>query len=88
MCTTVFGSGRACPPAEFARRRTGESLQEFPKAGDTVLVSILYDGRGKGSGVKVEGVFWYLFRLRDGRVLRWELYPDRAQALEAAGLRE
>jgi ketosteroid isomerase-like protein len=61
---------------------------EFIEAGDTVVVDVLYDGRGKGSGVRVEGRFWYVFKLRDGKLLRWELYPEKTQALEAAGLRE
>jgi len=60
--------------------------EEFTEAGDSVLVSVLYDGRGKGSGVRVEGRFWYLITLRYGKTVRWELYPERTQALEAAGL--
>ena len=60
--------------------------EEFTEAGDSVLVSVLYDGRGKGSGVRVEGRFWYLITLRNGKTVRWELYPERTQALEAAGL--
>jgi ketosteroid isomerase-like protein len=62
--------------------------EEFTEAGDSVLVSVLYDGRGKGSGVRVEGRFWYLITLRNGKTVRWELYPEGTQALEAAGLRE
>ncbi len=62
--------------------------EEFTEAGDSVLVSVLYDGRGKGSGVRVEGRFWYLITLRNGKTVRWELYPERTQALEAAGLSE
>jgi len=44
--------------------------------------------RGKASGVRIEGRFWYLFTLRKGKVVRWELYPEKVQALEAAGLEE
>ena len=64
------------------------TAEEFTGAGDTVLVSVLYDGRGKGSGVRVEGRFWYVFKYHNGRLWRWELYPERAQAHEAAGSRE
>jgi ketosteroid isomerase-like protein len=64
------------------------TAEEFTEAGDTVVVSVLYNGRGKGSGVKVEGRFWYVMKLRNGKLLRWELHPERSQALEAAGLRE
>jgi ketosteroid isomerase-like protein len=60
--------------------------EEFTDAGDTVLVSVRNDGRGLGSGARVEGTFWYVMKLRYGKLLRWELYPERTQALEAAGL--
>ena len=62
--------------------------EEFTEAGDSVLVRVLYEGRGKGGGVRVEGRFWYLLKLRNGMLLSWRLYPDKAEALEAAGLRE
>jgi ketosteroid isomerase-like protein len=62
--------------------------EEFTDAGDAVVVGVLYEGRGKGSGVRTEGRFWYVFKYLDGRLRRWELYPERAQALEAAGLSE
>jgi ketosteroid isomerase-like protein len=62
--------------------------EEFTEAGDSVLVRVLYDGRGKGSEVRVEGRFWYLFKLRNGRLLSWRLYPEKAEALEALGLSE
>jgi ketosteroid isomerase-like protein len=62
--------------------------EEFTEAGDSVLVRVLYDGRGKGSKVRVEGRFWYLLKLRNGRLLSWRLYPEKAEALEAAGLSE
>jgi ketosteroid isomerase-like protein len=62
--------------------------EEFTEAGDAVVVGVLYEGRGKGSGVRTEGRFWYVFKYLDGRLRRWELYPERAQALEAAGRSE
>ena len=62
--------------------------EEFTEAGDAVVVDVLYDGRGKGSGARIQGRFWYVFKERNGRLSRWELYPDRTQALEAAGLSE
>ena len=42
----------------------------------------------KGSGMRTEGRFWYVFKYRNGRFWRWELWPERTQALEAAGLEE
>ena len=52
------------------------------------VTGVLYEGRGKGSGARTEGRFWYVFKYHDGRLRRWELYPERAQALEAVGLSE
>jgi ketosteroid isomerase-like protein len=62
--------------------------EEFTEAGDNVLVTVLYEGRGKGSGVRIDGRFWYLITLRKGKAVRWELYPERTQAREAAGLKK
>ena len=62
--------------------------EEFTEAGDSVLVRVLYEGRGKGGGVRVEGTFWYLLKLRNEKLLSWRLYPEKAEALEAAGLSE
>jgi hypothetical protein len=38
--------------------------------------------------VEVHGQTGYLYRLRGGKIVRAELYPGRAEALEAAALRE
>jgi ketosteroid isomerase-like protein len=40
------------------------------------------------NGIRVEQDSWNVFTFRDGKVLRWESYWDRANALEAAGLSE
>ena len=34
------------------------------------------------------GTFWFVFGLRDGKVVTMDMYADKAQALEAAGLQE
>ena len=44
--------------------------------------------RGKGSGVELSLPVWSLVELRNGKVFRLRSYPNRAEALEAAGLRE
>jgi ketosteroid isomerase-like protein len=62
--------------------------EEIVGNGDTVVVTLLYDGVGRGSGLRIEGRFWYLNRLRDGMIVYVRLYGDRNKALEAAGLRE
>jgi uncharacterized protein len=62
--------------------------EEFIDAGDTVVVVVRYWGRGRGSGVEVRDRWVYVYELRDARIVCWRLYTDRAEALEAVGLRE
>jgi ketosteroid isomerase-like protein len=45
-------------------------------------------GRGRTSGVEVHGRSGYVYTLRDGKIVRVELFADSAAALEAAGLDE
>ena len=45
-------------------------------------------GKGKHSGVPVDRVVGFAYRIRDGRVWRMRAYPDPNDALEAVGLRE
>ena len=53
-----------------------------------VLVLSLHTGRGKQSGVPIEHELADLFELRDGKVVSFHSYWNRADALEAAGLSE
>jgi ketosteroid isomerase-like protein len=63
--------------------------EEFIDAGDNVFVASRMSGRGRGSGVEVEMRAFAVWTLREGKVSRWRAgYRDRAEALEAAGLRE
>jgi ketosteroid isomerase-like protein len=45
-------------------------------------------GRGAGSGVPVSREVGALWQLRDGKLLKGEIYLDQRQAFEAAGLPE
>ena len=65
-----------------------ETAEEFIDAGDRVVVTALYRGRGRGSGVPIEARFYAVYTLRDSRVVRVDEFTDRAEALEAAGLSE
>jgi ketosteroid isomerase-like protein len=56
--------------------------------GDRVLAFVRYRGIGKGSGVPVDVGNAQLVTLRDGKVIRWAVFGDRAKALEAARLSE
>jgi hypothetical protein len=54
-----------------------------------VLATLRVSGEGAGSGVEVESpAFFQLLEVRDGLVIRARMFQERAEALEAAGLRE
>jgi ketosteroid isomerase-like protein len=61
----------------------------FLNAGrDRVVALYRIVGRGAGSGVPVSREVGALWQLRNGKILKGEIYLDRQEALEAAGLRE
>jgi ketosteroid isomerase-like protein len=63
--------------------------EEFIDAGEAVVVRCRQGGRGKHSGVEVEMPrYWQVYRLRDGRAVRIEVYEDQREALKAVGLEE
>jgi ketosteroid isomerase-like protein len=51
---------------------------------DKIVANQLREMRGKTSGASVAWSFWVVFTFRGGRVLRWEWFTDRDEALEAA----
>jgi uncharacterized protein len=57
-------------------------------AGDRVAVRTHQRGRGKGSGVAVEGETWFVFGFRNGRVAEWRMFGEEREALQAAGLEQ
>jgi ketosteroid isomerase-like protein len=72
------------------------TLEEFHSEDDRFLdagedrVVYLYRvvGRGTGSGVPVSRENAILWQLRDGKLLKGEVFLDQREALEAAGLSE
>jgi ketosteroid isomerase-like protein len=60
----------------------------FIDNGDKVVFAILQRGRPRDSQVAVEGRWWVVDTFRDGRIARVEVFTNRAEALEAAGLSE
>jgi uncharacterized protein len=62
--------------------------EEYIVVGEFVVVLCRYAGRGKGSGVEVESQGAHVWKLRDGKAVRLEVFSSRKKALEAAGLRE
>jgi ketosteroid isomerase-like protein len=55
---------------------------------ERVLVFVHVSAAGEGSGITVENRTAYLLTIRDDAIVRWKLYAERAEALEAAGLQE
>jgi hypothetical protein len=53
-----------------------------------VLVLGGVDLRGKMSGVEMFQKIGFVFRLRDHRLIRMDLFYDQAEALRAVGLEE
>ncbi len=66
----------------------GYEMQEIIDAGASVFVSVRQWGRGKGSGVPVEYRFFQVWTFKNGKVIRFQGFRDKAEALEAAGLSE
>jgi ketosteroid isomerase-like protein len=64
------------------------TVDEVIGTGDHVLVIACFQGRGRGSGVRVEQRLYEVYTLRNGSILRVDEFSDRATALEAVGLRE
>ena len=62
--------------------------EEFIDAGEAVVVRVRISGRGRASAAMLETRLAHVWVLRDGKVIRGEVYPDRDEALEAAGLSE
>ena len=55
---------------------------------ERVLAFMHITAEGEGSGVPVENRTAHEFTVRDGAVVRWKVYADRSEALEAVGLSE
>ena len=63
-------------------------VTEARDLGGAVLLVADHGGRGRSSGVEVHGETAYLYTVRDGKIVRAELYRDRASALDGARPRE
>ena len=65
----------------------GTEPEEFSDAGDRVLVTVHYSGRGSGSGIDLDDRLFDVYALRDGKVVHKAEFRHRAEALAAAGIR-
>jgi ketosteroid isomerase-like protein len=64
------------------------TYEETIDVGDRVLLRTHVSGRGRGSGVEVNTRSYMLWTLQGSKVVRMDEFTERADALEAAGLRE
>ena len=63
--------------------------EDFIDAGARVITVLTQRMRGRTSGVDQEWVSYaQTWTIRDGKIVRVEFFPNRAEALEAAGLSE
>ena len=63
-------------------------VEELHDAGDSVVAILRQRGRAKATGLPVDMHFAQLWRLRDGKQVRMEMYASPEEALRAAGLAE
>ncbi len=61
---------------------------ELTVEGDVVLAMLHLSGRGTGSGIELDETDAHVFTFRDGKIIVWRNFAERAEALEAVGLRE
>jgi ketosteroid isomerase-like protein len=55
---------------------------------DEVLVTVQFRAMGSGSGIGTERQLAHWLKFRDGRIVRFSVFWERSDALEAAGLSE
>jgi ketosteroid isomerase-like protein len=55
--------------------------EEFLDFGDHVIVLAVYHGRGRGSGVEIHQEGAHVFKLRDEKVVRLEIFASRDRAI-------
>ena len=61
---------------------------EAKASGDQVFLWVRFKGHGAASGIPLEMELAHVVTMRDGRAARTVEFMDRAEALDAAGLRK
>jgi ketosteroid isomerase-like protein len=61
-------------------------VERIEEAGDRVVAVVREVGRGRASGVEIDGLWGYLITVENGYIVRIEAYRDAAVALTMAGL--
>ena len=62
------------------------AAKEIIEAGDSVVVAVLQQATGAGSGAVTEFRYFHVWTFRGSKVVRWENFRERAEALAAVGL--
>jgi ketosteroid isomerase-like protein len=73
-------------PDSFDRQHY--ELRELRESGDRVFAELDFSGRGRGSGIELRQPAWVVYEYDGGLISGISSFPDRASALEAAGLDE
>ena len=60
--------------------------QEFFERDDQIAVFVRVRLRPRGSSAVVENRIGHVWTIRDGKVARFEIFPEREKALEAIGI--
>jgi ketosteroid isomerase-like protein len=63
-------------------------VEDTIDAGEHVVALVRVHVRGRGSGVQVAARGPHVWTFRDGKVIRFRLFQEKAEALEAVGLQE
>lgn len=85
--------GRARVAEQFARWLEAWETHAFQvtdalSQGDEVFIAGLQVGRGRHSGLDIRVPTFHVFTVRDQKIVAMRAFPERAEALDAAGLRE
>jgi ketosteroid isomerase-like protein len=64
------------------------AVEELIDLGDRVLILVRNHGRREDMEIEIEMIAAVIVTFREGKLARWEDWANRAQALEAVGLRE
>ena len=62
--------------------------EQFLENGDLIVVLVRVRSRPRGSSAVVDNRIAHLWTVQDGAIVRLQVFPDRSEALQAAGLSE
>jgi ketosteroid isomerase-like protein len=89
---TYRGHEGAMAYGENLREVWGDSLhihvEDFIEQGDHVVVLARTSARGKSSGAELDMPVAHVWTIRAGKIVRFQAFASRPDALEAAGLSE